>query len=248
MPIGSCQRLAKLPLEPNICIGSDPIKRVGDTKILGVYIDESLTSSKHIEEITKKITAGISALKRRRDFASRDVLVSVYNALLMPHFDYCCEVWDSLVSVLAESLKKLNNRCTRVIMLYKNEAGQSELLALRHLGWSLLSERRFHVKAREMFKVLHDLAPVRLSSIFRNSFSANSHHLRNAVNKLALPLPKTEFLKKSSSYNGARVWNSLPNEIRNCEALPNFDKLISTCRPNVIIFCYIYCYNVIYFL
>ena len=116
-------------MEPSICIGSDPIKRVRDTKILGVYIDESLTWSKHIEEIAKTITAGISALKRLRDFASRDVLVSVYNSLIMPHFDYCCEFWDSLGSVLAE---------------------QSEL-ALRHLGWSLLSERRFHIKARQMF-------------------------------------------------------------------------------------------------
>ena len=116
-------------MEPSICIGSDPIKRVRDTKILGVYIDESLTWSKQIEEIAKTITAGISALKRLGDFASRDVLVSVYNSLIMPHFDYCCEVWDSLGSVLAE---------------------QSEL-ALRHLGWSLLSERRFHIKARQMF-------------------------------------------------------------------------------------------------
>ena len=64
--------------------------------------------------------------------------------------------------------------------------------------------------------------------------SSNSYHLRNADNKLALPLPKIEFLKKSFSYNGARVWNSLPNEIRNCEALSMFDKLISTYRPNVI--------------
>ena len=75
---------------------------------------------------------------------------------------------------------------------------------------------------------------MRLSNIFRNSFSANSYHIRNADNKLALPLPKTEFLKNSFSYNGARVWNSLTNEIRNCEALPMFDKLFSTYRPNII--------------
>ena len=117
-------------------------------------------------------------------------------------------------------------------MRYKNEAGQSEL-ALRHLGWSLLSEHWFHIKAKQIFKVLHDLAPVRLSNIFRNSCSANSHHLRNADNKLAIPLPKTEFLK-SFSDSGARVWNSLTNEICNCEALPMFDNLISTYRPNVI--------------
>ena len=70
----------------------------------------------------------------------------------MPHFDYCCEVWDSVASVLAK-------RCARVIMRYKSEAGQSEL-ALRHLGWSLLSERRIH---RD-----RDLAPARLSNIFRD--------------------------------------------------------------------------------
>ena len=154
-------------------------------------------------------------------------LVSVYNALIMPHFDYCCEVWDSLGSVLAERLQKLHSRCARKSMRNKNEAGQSEL-ALRHLGWSSLSERRFHIKARQMFKVLHDLALARLSNIFRNSCSAISYHLRNADNKLALLLPKTEFLKKSFNYNGAWVWNPLPSRIRNCEALPMFDKLIST--------------------
>ena len=104
MLIGSRQRLAKLPLEPNICIESDPIKRVRDTKVLGVYIDESLTWSRHNEVIPKTITAGISALKRLRDFASLDVLVSVYDVQIMPHFDYCREVWDSLGSVLAEKL------------------------------------------------------------------------------------------------------------------------------------------------
>ena len=135
-------------------------------------------------------------------------------------------------SVLAERLQKLHNRCARVIMRYQNEAGQSEL-ALRHLGWSLLSERRTQIKARLMFKVLHDLAPVRLSNIFSDSCSANNYHLRNADNKLALPLPKTEFLKKSFSYNGARIWNSLPNEIRCCETLTSFDKSISTYRPNI---------------
>ena len=89
-------------------------------------MDESLTCGKHIEEIIKKITAGISALKQRRDFASRDVLVSVYNALIMPHFDYCCEVWELPRSVLAERLQKLHSRCARVIMRYKNGAGQPE--------------------------------------------------------------------------------------------------------------------------
>ena len=100
----------------------------------------------------------------------QNVLVSVYNALVMPSFDYCYEVWDSLGSVWTERLQKLHNRCAREIMRYENEAGQSEL-ALRHLavGWSSLSERIIHIKAEQMFKVLRELAPARLTNIFRDS-------------------------------------------------------------------------------
>ena len=57
------------------------------------------------KKIIKKITAGISALQRLRHFANRDILVSVYNALIMPHFDYCCEVWYSLGSPLAKGCR-----------------------------------------------------------------------------------------------------------------------------------------------
>ena len=51
----------------------------------------------------------------------------------MPHFDYCSNVWD-VFGVLVERLQKHHNRCARVIMRYKNEAGKSELV-LHHLGW-----------------------------------------------------------------------------------------------------------------
>ena len=59
---------SKLHFEPGRYVLRVIRKKVKDNKILVVYIDESLMWSKHIEEITKKITAGISALKRLGDF------------------------------------------------------------------------------------------------------------------------------------------------------------------------------------
>jgi hypothetical protein len=53
--------------------------------------------------------------------------VLVYNALIQPHFDYCCEVWDELGKGLGERLQKLQNRAARLIMNFKNEHGQSIL-------------------------------------------------------------------------------------------------------------------------
>lgn len=43
---------------------------------------------------------------RLKDFAYRETLVSVSNALAQPHFDYFCEVWDRLIrDGLARGLK-----------------------------------------------------------------------------------------------------------------------------------------------
>ena len=54
------------------------------------------------ENICKKITAGISAIRRVKPFVDKDTLISIYNAIVRPYFDYCCEVWD----VFGESQSK----------------------------------------------------------------------------------------------------------------------------------------------
>ena len=62
------------PLNQTFALEEIPIKRIKYTKTLGVYVDDSLTWSKHVKEVSKNITSGISALKRLRYFASQDVL------------------------------------------------------------------------------------------------------------------------------------------------------------------------------
>ena len=89
----------------------------------------------------------------------------VYNVLIQPHFDYCCEVWDELDICLIELLQKLRNRAARLIMNFKNEHGQS-ILARASLGWTSLEERRTVMKARLMYKTVNQLAPQRLCNIF----------------------------------------------------------------------------------
>ncbi len=56
-----------------------------------------------------------------------NTLICAYNALILPHLDYCCEVWDTIGTTLSDRLQKLQNRAPRVITGRKNEHGQSEL-------------------------------------------------------------------------------------------------------------------------
>ncbi len=113
--------------------------------MLGVQIDEHLDWSKHIEFVASKISSGIGAIRKAKEFVDRNTLVLIYNALVQPHFDYCCAIWDVLGKTLSDRLQKLQNRAARIIMNYKNESGHS-LLARNALGWINLEERRAQMK------------------------------------------------------------------------------------------------------
>ena len=76
----------------NIKIDNKPIKQTQQCKSLGVIIDQYLSWNSNTENICKNVTAGISALRRLKDLADRETLLSVYNALIYPYFKYCCEV------------------------------------------------------------------------------------------------------------------------------------------------------------
>ena len=88
------------------------------------------------------------------------------------------------------------------------------ILARSSLGWTNFEERRAQIKAKLMYKSINNLAPERLSNLFQNSNTVYDYDLRGSSCRLCLPRPKTEFVKKSFSYNGAYIWNHIPEDIR----------------------------------
>ena len=63
MTIGSRQKIRTIDDEIAIKINECELNRVESVKSLGVYIDNHLTWTKHIDEISKKIASAIGALK-----------------------------------------------------------------------------------------------------------------------------------------------------------------------------------------
>ena len=89
-----------------IRIDDQIIKRVDHTKSLGLTIDAQLSWGKHVEEICKKVSSAIGALKRVRPFISKETAIQIYNALIMPHFDI-----ESLAYIVWLFLLHLMNCC-----------------------------------------------------------------------------------------------------------------------------------------
>ena len=77
-----------------------------------------------------------------------------------------------------------------------------------------------------VFKSLNGLTPEYLSELFVNRSDVTEYLLRDSVNKLAVPLLRTNFLKNSFSYSGAVLSNSLPSDLRPAESLSDFSHLL----------------------
>jgi hypothetical protein len=129
----------------NVYIKNIQIKQVHECKTLGVTIDQHLSWKSNTENICKKVTAGISAIRRIKPFVDQDTLILIYNTIVRPYFDdYCCEVWDVFGVNQSKRLQKLQNSAAKIILNISNDVDYT--FALRTLGWEPLQTERKKLK------------------------------------------------------------------------------------------------------
>ena len=90
MLIGSRQRLSTFDTSPSLEIDHDgapvnPLVFTLTKTYLGMHV--------HVNNLCKKIAAGIGVIKRSRAFVPFDTLQYMYSSLVQPLFDYCIEIW-----------------------------------------------------------------------------------------------------------------------------------------------------------
>ena len=63
-----------------------------------------------------------------------------------------------------------------------------------------------------MFKTVHGLTPSYLHGLL--DFRSTGYNLRNLENTLFVPKPRTNYGKRTFSYDGAKLWDELPQRVR----------------------------------
>ena len=143
-------------LHTSIFMNNNLVSPVVSNKCLGVDLDHKLTFHTYIEEICKKICLGIGVLRRIRQFIPQGSLVTLYNSLIQPYFDYCSPLWDTCDKTLRNKLQILQNHAARVIMgtRYDDRIRSSDLL--QSLGWDTLHVRWAKLKSVLLYKILNE--------------------------------------------------------------------------------------------
>ena len=226
MFIGSSYNLKNKMTRKPILINNQPIPRTDSYSCLGVNVDERLSWEKHIDNICSKVGAGIGAMRRIKPFVPLPTLKMLYNAIVQPYFDYCSPLWDNCGIGMKNRLQKYQNRAARVITGANYDVRSADLL--KNLRWEPLEVRRNYLKAIFMYKIINGHTAPNLKESFRsNNEIDNSYNLRNRETDLALPMPKKEFGKRCFNYNGASLWNNLPQEAKNSESLSSFKTILN---------------------
>ena len=83
-----------------------------------------------------------------------------------------------------------------------------------------LKERRLFETLMFMRKILKNEVPALISELFQTS-SNDQYNLRSNDTMLKLAKPKTNAMKRSFGYYGAKAWNYLPADLKNLELNEN---------------------------
>ena len=91
----SFTQLKKTVIYPDLEINNIIIDRVAQFNFLGLIISSDLKWHKHIDHISLKISKVIGIMYRIKSILQANILLTMYNALIMPHFNYCLLAWGS---------------------------------------------------------------------------------------------------------------------------------------------------------
>jgi len=165
----------------NINFGRDPITLISSlenvrvVKILGLFVNDTLTWSDHFNYIVKKLSQRLYVLRILKPVMSHDNLVLVFNAIILSVIDYACPVFLNCSTRLNLKLLRVCKRAFRIIHGYDvSTCPHCNMLDIENRR-NELSMRIFKTALFSDHHILHDILP---------SFSCRS-------NRLVLPFART---------------------------------------------------------
>ena len=196
-----------------IKINGEVLKEVDSAKYLGVYMDNKLKWNVHINNIKLRLSKGISMLAKIRHYVPESVRRSLYFTFVNSHTGYNILNWGTAPSSSIDIISAKTRKAIRLISF----AGKDEPalpLFKKHLILPL--EKDLELKqATFMWKVENGQIPMSLFSNFR----------RNR-DKVVPILNRLESSAKHITYAGPKLWQSLPDQIKEIAFPKAFSKAV----------------------
>ena len=190
---------------------------VDATIFIGLNIDEKLNWEKHINYVSNIISKKIGILYRIRHFVTRNTLIMLYNAFILPHITYGLEVWGAAHKTFLNKVMVLQKKITRIICFKSYNYHTAPLF----YDLTILDVYKLYRLLIATFE--HDLINAKLPHNFINYCTYVSHHYETrAKGNYNI---RTNLGKQTVSFSGAQIWNTVPKELRNVISRKKFRQI-----------------------
>ena len=148
------------------------------------------------------------------------------NAFVSSQFNYCPLLWMCHNRSLNTQINKIHHRALSIV--YRDNTSSFDTL-LEKSGTVSIHHRNIQSLAIEIFKSLNNLSPSLISELFK--MKETKYDLRTG-NQLKSNVPcTTSYGIDSVSYLASKIWSQVTIDIKNCNTLDRFKKMIKTWAP-----------------
>ena len=205
---------------PQIIIDDISLEHSLCTKFLGILVDSKLNFASHIRNVCTKVSRAIGICNKLVTILPFHILRKLFFTLIYPFVTYGTEIWGHSPSA---QVKRLSKKIDKSVKLLGNERVLSaNYQKLNTLPLAKICQLFTLVRVFKYYRLNH-------SSHFYELFGCQevSHHYNtrfNRNNNLNIPMVCSSKYRCSFFINGIKLWNKLPNVIKNSPSIFSFKK------------------------
>ena len=199
----------------SLCLGTNFLKQVEKTKFLGINIDEHLNFRYHVEHILKKVSKSIGLLFKLNHFLPKNVLLTLYNTLILPYYNYGIIFWynsplENLNRITVTQKKAVRAICQLGFNEHTNGYFKDlNILKIEDLyKMNLCATRLKQIKNPDNNSISHKFV---LNSELHPYFTRNRHNY-------SIPLYSRTSSQSCFLFQASTEFNDLPAHLKECSS------------------------------
>ena len=201
------------------------IDRVAVTKYLGMYLDEHLNWKKHVEYILSKLVKLEGAFYYLASIIDQNHIKQLYYAYIFPYIRYGIEIFGVCDLTTMKKLQVKQNKLLKILCqknrLYSTNELHEELNILKCVDVHKFFTSIF------VYKQQKGTLPIVFQHYYTQNHNVCSRSTRQS-NDIYVPRFRTLGGQKSLRYVGAKLWNTLNNNIKCETSLSSFKHSLKT--------------------
>ncbi len=198
------------------------IESVSEVKYLGIKINKTLLGEGTVDTIVKKCTGKIKFLYRQTGCLPKVVKRTLCQLLVQCHLDYT--VWSWYAALTQKAKRKLQILQNKMVRFILDLAPRTHLTVdhMKELNLLRVPDRAKQLKLNNAYKIFYNQAPEYLQENFVKTRNRLQHTRRSQRN---FNVPNVKGNESNTFYfNAIKDWNSLPNNLKNCEKIHTYKK------------------------